>query len=50
MGVHPKEVLKQIMKMNSDGVGDDDEIEEGGQMGDEDDGYGQEEVDNDFDE
>lgn len=50
MGVHPKEVLKQIMKMNSDGVGDEEEDEEGGQMGDEDDGYGQEEVDNDFDE
>lgn len=28
MGVHPKEVLKQIMQMNQDGVDDDEEGEE----------------------
>ena len=30
MGVHPREVLKQIMQMNSDGMGEEEEGEEDG--------------------
>ena len=46
MGVHPTEVLKQIMKMNNNGemeMEDDDEDENGGHdIHDEDDVYGEE--------
>lgn len=36
MGVHPKEVLKQMLKMQNDGYGDeDDEDEDEGEMDEE---------------
>lgn len=59
MGVHPREVLKQLMQMNRDGVEDGDEDDEGNQgyddapggplqqqqEHDDDDPYGQEDED-----
>lgn len=42
MGVHPTEVLKQIMKMNKNGEMEEDEDENGHDIHDEDDVYGEE--------
>jgi|LauGreDrversion4_2_1035121.scaffolds.fasta_scaffold485590_1 hypothetical protein len=43
MGVHPAEVLKQIMKMNKNGeMEEDEDNEDGHEMHEEEDGYGDE--------